>query len=275
MRAIWLNGSVVDADAARLSPFDHGFTVGDGVFETLDLRRGRPFATRRHLLRLRRSAEGLDLELPSTDDELRAAMDAVCRANSVTEGRLRVTVTSGPGPVGSARGEGPPTVLVTWAAPVHVAATAVVATMPWPRNERGALTGLKTTSYAENVKALAIARGRGASEAIFGNLAGNLCEGTGSNVFLAVDGRLVTPPLSAGCLAGVTRELLCELVEVDECDTPLDALARSREAFLASTTRDLQPIASVDGTALAAAPGPLSQRAADAFAALVARDLDP
>ena len=103
-------------------------------------------------------------------------------------------------------------------------ATAVV-TVPWPRNERAALVGVKTISYGENVVALAYARERGAGEAIFANLAGNLCEGTGTNVFVAVGGRLVTPPLSSGCLAGVTRDLLLELLDVVEEDLPLSALA--------------------------------------------------
>ena len=85
-----------------------------------------------------------------------------------------------------------------------------VVVVPWPRNEHGALVGLKTVSYGENVVALAFAADRGAGEALFGNLAGNLCEGTGTNVFVGLAGRLVTPPLSSGCLPGVTRDLLLE-----------------------------------------------------------------
>ena len=109
--------------------------------------------------------------------------------------------------------------------------------------------GVKTISYGENVVALAYARERGAGEAIFANLAGNLCEGTGTNVFLAVGGRLVTPPLSSGCLAGVTRDLLLELLDVVEDDLPLSALASADEAFLSSSTREVQPISAVDGQA--------------------------
>ena len=99
---------------------------------------------------------------------------------------------------------------------------------PWPRNERGALAGVKTTSYAENVVALSYARQQGAAEAIFGNLAGNLCEGSGTNVFVVAGGRLVTPPLSAGCLAGVTRGLVIEWAGAVEEDLPLSALAEAR-----------------------------------------------
>ena len=84
------------------------------------------------------------------------------------------------------------------------------------RNERSAVAGAKTTSYAENVVALAHAKAQGAGEAIFANTVGALCEGTGTNVFLGRDGRLFSPALATGCLAGVTRELVCELVEVEE-----------------------------------------------------------
>jgi branched-chain amino acid aminotransferase len=137
---------------------------------------------------------------------------------------------------------------------------------PWPRNERSPLAGVKSTSYAENVLALALAHDSGADEAVFANTAGNLCEGTGTNVFVAVDGRLVTPPLSAGCLAGVTREIVCELVDVDVRDVPIDALRTATEAFLTSTSRRVQPIATVDGRDLPRCPGPLTMAAADALA---------
>ena len=119
--------------------------------------------------------------------------------------------------------------------------------MPWPRNERGALAGLKTTSYAENVIALARAAEHGATEAIFPNTAGNLCEGTGTNVFYVVDGELRTPTLDAGCLAGVTRALILEWFGGREVDEPVEVLERASEIFLASTTRDVQGVHTCDG----------------------------
>ena len=150
-----------------------------------------------------------------------------------------------------------------------------VATVRWTRNESGALAGLKTTSYAENVIALAEAHERGAGEAIFANTRGELCEGTGTNVFLVVDGTLTTPPLRSGCLAGVTRELVCELIEVEERSVPLAALADASEAFLTSSTRDVHPIASVDGVALPACPGPCTTAASAALTARRDLTLDP
>jgi len=271
---VWVDGVLAPASEARVSPFDHGLLTGDGVFETLRVLGGRPFAITRHLERLDRSARGLGLD-PPAHDLVTSAMAAVVAANGLDEARLRVTVTGGPSALGSEREPGPPTVVVAGCPQAPWPATAEVAVVPWPRNERGALVGLKTVSYGENVVALAHARRRGAGEAIFGNLAGNLCEGTGTNVFCAVDGRLLTPPLRSGCLAGVTRDLVIELTGAVEEDLELDRFASVDEAFLTSSTRDVQPISVVDGTSLAAAPGPLTREAAAAFAALVARDLDP
>ena len=153
--------------------------------------------------------------------------------------------------------------------------TVDVVMAPWPRNERSATAGLKTISYADNVVALAHARARGAGEAVFPNSAGRLCEGTGTNIFVAIGGRLLTPPLSSGCLAGVTRELLLEAGVAGEEDLEASALARADEAFLTSSTREVHPIRLVDGRPLPRCPGPLTQRAADAFAAILAAGKDP
>jgi branched-chain amino acid aminotransferase len=277
--SVWLNGALVATDTARVSPFDHGILVGDGVFETLAVHGGVPFAWRRHHDRLRRSADGLGLRVP-TSAELRAAADAVLTANGIGDGRLRVTVTGGPSPLGSERGDADPTVIVA-AAPARTRpATEDVATVPWPRNERGATAGLKTISYAENVRALAYAQERGATEAVFANTRGELCEATGSNVFLVVDGVVVTPPPESGCLLGVTRALVLELcdelgVPSDEQATPLAALGAADEAFLTSSTRDVQSIARVDDRTLPAAPGPLTDRLAAGFVTLIESNLDP
>jgi branched-chain amino acid aminotransferase len=275
----WLDGALVPLEQARVSVLDHGLVVGDGVFETLRVYRGVPFAWRRHLARLRISAGGLGLEVPD-DGHLRSAADAVLGANHLREARLRITVTGGPGPPGSGKGDAPATVFLLAFPLEPPAPTTDVVIAPWTRNEHGALTGLKTISYAANVRALAYARERGAGEAIFANTRGNLCEATGSNVFIVRDGTLCTPPASAGCLLGVTRALLLELCEklgiaAMERDLELGALARADEAFLSSTTREVQPIDHVDGVALAAAPGPLSTQLAAAFKDLVAREVDP
>lgn len=273
---VWVNGSLCDEHDAKVSPFDHGLLTGDGVFETLKVYDGgRVFAVRRHLDRLAYSARGLGLPMPDADG-LRRAIDEVVAANGIAgEGRVRVTLTGGPSPLGSERADVDPLVIVAAGVIRPWPETTDVVVVPWPRNERGALAGLKTTSYGENVVALAYAHERGAGEAIFANLAGNLCEGTGTNVFLVLGGRLLTPPLSSGCLAGVTRSLVVELAGAVEEDVPVGALAEAEEAFLTSTTREVQPVRAVDGAVLPVAPGPVTAAAADAFAALVARNLDP
>jgi branched-chain amino acid aminotransferase len=271
---VWLNGEVRPAAEATISIFDHGITVGDGCFETLKAPEGVPFAPRRHLERLRRSADGLGLRVPFSDDDLREAMAAVLGSVEWPVARVRITVTGGPSPLGSERGEGPATVIVA-AGELHLLTDpTAVCTVPWPRNERGALAGLKTTSYAENVRALALAREQGCSEAMFTTTRGLLCEGTGANVFVVHEGRLLTPTLATGCLAGVTRALVLEVTDAVEEDLPMDQLAEVTEAFLTSTGRDVQPIARWDGRDLGD-PGPHTLEAAALFAALSATDSDP
>jgi branched-chain amino acid aminotransferase len=276
---VWLDGAIFDATEAKVSVFDHGLTVGDGVFETIKVIDGRPFALRRHIERLHRSARGLGLDVPLGDRRLRAAVDellAAAPADGGESARLRLTLTGGVAPLGSGRGTVGPTLIMAVAPLEPWEADTVAVTVPWPRNERSAVAGLKTTSYAENVVALAEARKVGASEAIMANLAGHLCEGTGTNVFVARRGRLSTPPLLAGCLAGVTRALLLEqLPDADEENVPMAALPDADEVLLTSSTRDVQPLRMLDGRELPGIDGPVAKRAIDAIADLQARDLDP
>jgi branched-chain amino acid aminotransferase len=270
-----MNGALVPDDDARISVFDHGLVTGDGVFETIKVARGVPFALGRHLARLGRSAAGLGLAEPDLG-QIRAGALALIEASGLPDlARMRITVTGGIAPLGSERGDSPLTAIVALGEMRPAAPFCDVITVPWSRNEHGAVSGLKTTSYAENVRALSYAAQRGGSEAIFANTAGSLCEGTGTNVFVVSGGRLLTPPLSAGCLAGVTRALVIEWVGAAEEDLPLSALADADEAFLTGTTRDVQPIRVVDGRALDAAPGPITRKAAEVFAARAAETPDP
>ena len=274
--AVWMDGALVDPETASVSVFDHGFTVGDGVFETLRTIGGRPFAVRRHLERLRSGADRLGLDVPLSERALRQVVDDVVGAAAAPEARIRITVTGGAGAPGSGRGGGPPTLVVIAGPLADWDPETTAVTVPWPRNERSALAGVKTTSFAENVHALAEARKVDASEAIMPNTRGNLCEGTGTNVFVAVDGALITPSLMSGCLPGVTRALVLEVVpQADEEDVPIEVLARAEEVLLTSTTRDVQPLRTVDGRPLPGTHGPWARRAADALADLQARDIDP
>ncbi|MEW2604674.1 aminodeoxychorismate lyase [Streptomyces sp. NPDC047916] len=271
---IWVNGGLRDADDARLSVLDHGLTVGDGVFETVRVADGRPFALTRHLERLTRSARGLGLAGPD-HDAVRRAVAAVVEANPVELGRLRITYTGGLSPLGSDRGDAAPSLVVALGGTTRRPDSTAVVTVPWTRNERGAVTGLKTTSYAENVVALARAHEHGASEAIFPNTVGQLCEGTGSNVFVVLDGRIHTPPIASGCLAGITRALTLEWTGAQETELPLDVLERADEIFLTSTLRDIQAVHRVDGRELPGAPGPVTAKAMRVLEERAAGDLDP
>jgi branched-chain amino acid aminotransferase len=273
MRA-WVNGRLLDdPDEAAVSVLDHGITVGDGVFETVKAVGGQPFALTRHLRRLARSAQGLGLTVPD-EGLVRDAVAAVLDGGEGGVGRIRITLTGGPSPLGSDRGTAPPTLIVAAAGESVWEPTTAIATVPWPRNERGALSGLKTTSYAENVVALAYAKRAGASEAIFASTTGLLCEGTGSNVFYVLDGELITPTLESGCLAGVTRALVLEWCGATEKDAPLEVLEQADEIFLASTTRDVQPVRRCDARELDA-PGPVTARAQQTWSERSRGDLDP
>ena len=269
----WANGRILGPGEAAIQATDHSVVVGDGVFETTGVLDGVPFALTRHLARLARLATGLGIQAPD-DARIREAVAEVVAADR-RAGILRITWSSGPGPLGSGRGGGPGT-LVLSTGPGNVwPVTERVHLGPWTRNEHGPLTGLKTTSYAENAKALAAAHRRDCTETLFRNTAGYLCEGTGTNVFLVVDNVLVTPPLSSGCLAGVTRDLLLELVDVVERDVAPEEIEVASEAFLSSATRDVSPIAAVDDHDLPTAPGPVTAAVAATFADLMARTPDP
>ncbi len=259
MRA-WLNGEMLsDPTGPAVGVSDHGLTVGDGVFEAIKVVDGQPFALTRHLDRLARSAAGLGLP-PVDDADVRRGVAAVLEGEPLALGRIRITYTGGPAPLGSGRGDAAPTLVVVADAMAPAEKTTAVVTVPWPRNERGALAGLKTTSYAENVMALARAAESGATEAVFANLAGHLCEGTGTNVFYVVDGELRTPTLASGCLAGVTRALLLEWFGGVEVDEPIETVDAASEIFLVSTTRDVQGVTRWNDRELAA-PGPVTREA--------------
>lgn len=276
---VWVDGALVDGRQPQVSPFDHGLLVGDGVFETLRVYDGHPFAWRRHLDRLEGSAAGLGLPVPDREQLLHAA-GAVLDANGLREARLRITVTGGVQPLGSERRDTAPTVVVAASEVRAAQSTIAVVVAPWVRNDRGATAGLKTISYAENVRALAYAQARHAGEAVLANTRDELCEATGSNVFLVHDDVLCTPPASSGCLLGVTRAFVIELcrelsIECREVALPIDVLRNTGEAFLTSTVREVQAITSVDGHPLALESGSVTSRLAKAFTTLVARDLDP
>lgn len=269
-------GGLVDASEARISVLDHGFTVADGVFETLKVAGGAAFALTRHVDRLERSASSMGLPVPAREQVVAAVRETV-EANAPLLGklgRLRITYTAGEAPLGSDRGETGTTLVVAVSGMKPWPESAAVITVPWPRNERSPLAGVKSTSYAENVLALARAHEHGAGEALMPDTQGRLCEGTGSNVFVVLDGQLLTPTLATGCLPGVTRDLVLEWSGAVEADVPIAALEEATEVFITSSTRDVQPVHRVDRRSLAA-PGPVTSAVRDDFARRSRADVDP
>ncbi|MGC1207823.1 MAG: aminotransferase class IV [Ornithinimicrobium sp.] len=293
---VWVNGERVDEGPA-IAALDHGVTVGDGVFETAKLVDSKVFALTRHHDRMDRSLRGLGLD-PLDRDRVAEGIEAVMADGPIDLGRLRYTVTAGPGPLGSDRLGGPMTYIVWAGAVPQPPVSTAIAVVPWVRNERAATVGLKTTSYAENVIALAAAKQLGGSEAIFANTAGALCEGTGSNIFLVVDGVVLTPSLGTGPLAGITRALTIEWLteeglQVVEDEIPLSLIAEADEVWLTSSTRDIQPVdairvvpsvstlagqlagAAVGERTFGDAPGRITAQAQEIFARMSAERFDP
>lgn len=269
-------GRLVDPQDAQVSIMDHGFTVGDGVFETVKVTSLGPFALTRHLDRLVASAARVGAALPDIA-HVREACEQVVGANLAEVGdlaRLRITWTSGAAPLGSDRADAPPTLVIAMMRqqPWPEATTAI--TIPWVRNPRSIIAGAKSTSYGENVVALVRAHEAGASEAILGTTDGRLCEGTGSNVFVLTDGRIATPTLASGCLAGITRQLVLEWFGGEECDLPLEVLQEADEVFITSSTRDVHPVIRVDDRRWPDA-GPQAALLREEFIARSRTHLDP
>jgi branched-chain amino acid aminotransferase len=279
---VWMDGRIRDPSEPLLSAVDHGVTVGDGVFETCGVVQGAAFALTRHLARLQRSARGLGLEPPDVD-AIRAGVEAVL-AEQGDLGRIRITVTAGIGPLGSARTPGAQTALVI-GGPAARPPSATVVRVPWTRNERSAVAGLKTTSYAENVVALAAAQRAGAEEALLANTVGDLCEGTATNVWVERDGELLTPPLSSGCLAGITRELVLEwsaeaglpVREARPGELRYDVLDEvaggAAHLALSGSVRTVVPVVAVDGVTVDV--GPLTQQVCDLYRGREPDAVDP
>ncbi|WP_282943849.1 aminotransferase class IV [Cellulomonas endometrii] len=274
---LWSGGRLRDPSEPVLEGADAGFTTGLGVFETCAVVDGHAFALTRHLDRLAASLHALDL--PAVDEaEVRGAVAAVLAAGGAEVGRLRVTVS--PGAPGAAR----PTLVVT-AGPAPVRGPARVVRSAWVRNERSPLAGHKSTSYAADVLALAAASRAGGNEAVLANTRGDLCEGTGSNVFVDRDGELLTPPAGSGCLPGVTRALVLEWAadagmpvreaRVGELPWTVldDVAAGSAGLALSGSLRGFAGVRALDGTPVEV--GALTAEVERLFRRRAADDLDP
>jgi branched-chain amino acid aminotransferase len=274
-----VNGEIVPLHEARVPILDNGFLFGDSVYEVLRTYSGRPFESERHLRRLRASASRLGIDLPMTNEELLDSVRALLARAGDGESYIRIVVTRGVGDSSyDFQAVSGPTVVMLQkrlSSPPrqHYEEGIRVAAVDVRRNHPRSLDpAIKSSNLLNNILAVREARARGAEEPLLLNLGGALAEGASTNVFLAKDGLLRTPPLSAGILGGITRQIVLELVAslglpcLEEA-VPLETLLAADEAFLSSTTREIMPIRQVDDTTIGdGRPGPLTRRVMEAFA---------
>ena len=274
----WLNGVQRSADEALLSPLDRGFTLADGLFETMRATKGIVFRLDAHLDRLCAGARLLEIPLPpGLRDHVSAAARAAFTSGYV-HASVRLTVTRGPAPPGLAPPPHPAPTFALAVAPLAPpsAPKPIVAAMASARRNEYALTsGVKTLSYTESVVALAQAKAAGADDAIFLDTTGHVSEATASNLFAVIDGVLVTPPLGCGVLPGITRAIVLDLaptlgLSAVEREMAEPELALASELFLTSSIREIAPLVRIATMAIGSGRvGPVTTKLIDAYAALV------
>lgn len=279
------NGRLQPIGEARLSPGQAGLLAGWGVFTTLRLYGGRPFEFHRHWERMTRDAERLGLEMIYGETAVADAIAELARANRRLEGMARVWFVRNQGGIWTDEAPRAATDLLVFTRELQ----------PWPAEHRlmlvpkaiysaGVLAGAKMLSWAQNSLLAERARTAGYDDALLLNERGELAECTSANVFLVIDGKVLTPPLASGCLAGVTRDVLFEIapgagIELREAAlTPAD-LGRAGEVFISSTTREVAGVGSVDigdGRVLNwSVPGKTTEALAAAFQRYVAEKFVP
>jgi len=291
---IYLNGYLVPRSKARLSPFDHGFLYGYGLFETMRAYNGHIFRLDRHLTRLRRSAQSLGLarnviamsRSPEyKEGEAKQSLETACRetlkANKLKDARLRLTISAGEGDMTPAPGTcSGLTILVTAKnfvplPPQRYEQGFKAALSSVHRNSQSPLSRLKSTCYLENILARTEAKAAGVDEAIMLNERGHLAEGSISNIFLVSQGMLITPSLESGVLPGITREAVLEIAQASnikavEREVELKELTLAGEALITNSILEIMPLTSFDGKPIGAGkPGELTKNLMAAYRKLV------
>ena len=270
-----LDGKILPPERAVVSVFDHGFLFGDSVYEVVRTRRGVPVTLDEHLARLEGSARRIYLDLPWSREALQERIREANAAGGNPESYFRIVVTRGTGEISLLPDTCRAPTLIVIVKPLPVPAPSVAAEgiavrlASRPRNDRRALDpSAKTGNYLNNLLALVEARREGGDDAILLNPAGEVAEATTSNVFLVRGGRVATPSLDSGILAGITRDLLVrELprtgLPVEEGTIPAAALREADEVFLTSTVRGVAPVTRIDGRPVGdGRPGPVTRRIA-------------
>lgn len=281
---MYVNGEFVTEAKAAISPLDRGFTLADGLFETIVAAGTRVFRIDDHLARMRRGADLLQLHMPDADF-LEALLEECLRRRGLPLSVVRLTLSRG---VDVDRGLN---------APAALDPSVVVRVAPWPgppstlppgrtlvtsslaRNDRSPLSSVKSLSYVDGVVARLEAQRAGADDALMCNTRGLVTGATSSNIFAVISGALVTPPVEDGALPGISRLTLLEEAErlgiacEERSLTPQD-VAGAEEALLSNVVQGPVPVASVDGMRpRSGAPGPLTQRLCDAYWSRVRREV--
>ncbi len=253
-----VDGRIGATAEATIGLKDDGLYRGDGAFEVIRLYQGKPFALVDHLDRLERSTAAIELGFDR--GALEAEIDALLERAGAVEGQLRLIVTRGGRRVAA-----------TEPIPDHPETLSLATVTYCPTV---ILNGVKSLSYAANMQATRLAKAHGADEACLVRPDGTVLEPPTSSVFWAsAEGELRTPALTDGVLESITRDRLVKALDVEEGSWHVDELHGAAEAFLASTTREIQAVSSVDGQDFPGAPGPRTREAQDAFAETLGREL--
>ena len=258
---ISINGVLTEAHTARIDPADRGFTLGDGIFETIAVRKNAVRHLAAHLARLRRGADFLGIPLPGDDQRMAEMIGATITANALTEAVVRVTLTRGPGARGIVLPPKPMPTLVITAAPLPppAAPARVIIASVTRRNEHSPLCGIKHLNYLDNILARQEAEKARADDAILLNTACRVTESTVANVFVLVDGFMLTPPLEDGALPGIMRAEAIKLARAEERTIKPEMLKRSSEVFLTNSL-GVRPVTHIDGQAIGdGKPGLITQ----------------
>lgn len=251
---IYLNGDIIPADSAQISPADRGLLLGDGIFETMRAYGGRIFRLHAHVDRLIASADFLGIPIPISREALSKALDATLEANqlSQSDAALRLTLTRGAGPRGLSFPPNPkPTLLIsaTTLDNLHLPpAKALIASIR--RNQHSPLAKIKSLNFLDNILARQEATSQGFDDALLLNSSGQLAEASAANLFIVRKACLLTPPIYDGALPGVTRAVIFELarslaIAIKESSMGCGDVAQADEAFLTNSLIEVQPLIQV------------------------------
>jgi len=268
---VYLNGRFVAKEQARVSVLDHGFLYGDGIYETMRAYGGKFFLLKRHLSRLKHSADAISLKLPMRLDKIGDALNEALSINKLQEAYVRLHLSRGPGEIGLDPALCVAPTMVIVAKPFHDYPAAYyehgvsVAVVTTRRNHPLALPpSVKGTNFLNNILAKIEAINAGAYEGIMLNWEGYVAEGTISNIFMVRKGVLYTPHLDTGILEGVTRDLVIRLakrkkIPVKEVMLRPKDLRASNECFITNTTMEIMPVTTIDEKKIGkGTPGPVT-----------------